>query len=468
MKRHHNFFRRIFLSIREHKKDTILTFLVIFVLSFFVSFCYTFYVYQEELNESLLDKTIIGVSFNSILSENHSEEWFDDYFIDSKFNDFDKFYSSYKNALNNCFNKTLYLRNFDSILSSNLLIYNNMTYKSIYSNDENISEIYNFDKTIFDKEGYVITEGHYLDDNDKNSILVSENLGLSNGEYYENVSVGDTVILINSLGEEFYYEIVGIFKQNDSLKKYTSENKQYGDDFMFMLPYNELINISSIGNDLSLTKPFIQIEGNDNKDKILNYLKNSLNGIVISDDDTNTFIDFYYEVDDELSLKLIKPIENLKKVFKVVTIIIILVLLLLLYNLILYAFDKRKRDFGIFISLGQSKFKTIFEFLFEILIIASLSFVISLPFSYMASEHALDYMAKTNLERQAKISKISGSKEENDIFSISDEVYSAYQIDFDVVNYLIVYTYFLVIIVFSASVSFIKIALIKPKDLLKH
>lgn len=99
------------------------------------------------------------------------------------------------------------------------------------------------------------------------------------------------------------------------------------------------------------------VEGKENFDNTLNFLRNHLINYKVSCGKESINNSLEYTVDDSLNNSLQVPIQSIKKLFQVISYIMLIVMFILLFSLLIYVSNSRRRDFGIFIAMGKQKRK---------------------------------------------------------------------------------------------------------------
>ena len=455
-----NNFKRISLSIKEHKKDSILIFIIVLILTTFMMIYWTFYKVSEEFSSSIKDNTKVTITLENKTSLNTYENQLLELFDNHK-----EKYNLYKNQL-------LYFVNFIDSLSdetknieSHALLYCEFVSNAFSKNYINNIDVYSGDESLFDDEDFIITQGRYLYDNDINKIIVNEDLLMKlNDETLSSLNIGDIVTLTNSNNETFEYEIVGLFK-NKSTKTIIDENNLYDKNTSAILLTKDLINMIDVYDSPQLTKGIVTLVGEQYSNVLINFLNSNYKSITISGDGVEYEMSYSLTYDNSLITKLNKPINNLTKLFQSASIITILIMFLLLFNFLNLIVYKRKHDMAIFISIGQSKIRTMFNFFLEILLISNLVFILSIPIGNKIASSNTENMIISNINKQELMAEIAGN-ESIDELEISKMAYKDYNLEIDLNTCLIVYISSITIVFISSIYSLIKISLISPKELL--
>ena len=457
--------RNIYLSIINNKQDSLVIFLIMFILCFFINFYGLFYKSSENFDTNINEKVKVSINVENIQSFN--EEGLLSFYNENKYEDFDKYFESYKNYFVSFKNKIDNLKQNDDVDTSEVLLKNKVLLKN--GSDVNV---YSYDEDIFEKENYMIDTGRtFLEseiDQNTNYILVREDVSINHGDYSSYIEVGDIITLIDSSNNEYDFEVIGTFKHNGKANAIKENNIQYvASEIDFILTYKDVAMISSYNNLLSLTAPNIKVNGIDNARTIANRLSNDLNSITIYDGIISKKLECKIETDDSLAKDVSKPVENMKMMILVISVVMIIIMFILLYSLLKFIGSKRRKSFGIFIALGQGKFKTISNFIFEVIIIYSIAFLLSLPLAIKLEEKSFILMNEANLNRQEKIAKISRKEDDIDIFEISEDIIDNYKVEYNANEFVLTYGIGLLAIIISGLNSFVQIVFIKPKELMK-
>lgn len=455
-------FKKIFLSIKEHKKDTILIFLIVFVLTIFTTIFYVFYLSSEQMSKSISDNVRVGIKVTG-----GSLGGGDADYLNTVFEYYDINYDDYKTYFTNIYNYVERLANYQGVEEYGNVFYIKLLCEKVSSE---YIDVANANKRLFDSDLLVVDEGRFFDDNEieggSNNILVKKDLTIEDNDgNFKTVEVGDIITLKNGIDDEYEFNVIGIFsKQNDEQILSGTDYYSVGTTY-FILPLNDMVKIATVDNDMNSSDISVSVIGVDNANTVKKYLEDILKDMTIKDKLSLGNHDI--TVDDSMARQLEKPIKTIQILFECISIIMIFIMFVLLCSFLITVINKRLHDFGIFISLGQCKFKTIFSFLIEVFIISSLAFILSTPLSYKVSESVSKQMVEANLKRQQRIATISGDEEQIDIFKATKDAYDDYTLSITSNDVLLIYAYTNLIIVVSSLAALISIAKINPKELLK-
>ena len=360
---------------------------------------------------------------------------------------------------------------YDGVSSSS-----SITYLSIENNlNTSYRYVYSYDENTFINDDYQITEERTFDNNN-DGILVNQVISIENEDgTYSPLELDDIVTFTNSNGDVFSYKIIGFFDY-ESNDKVLSNNLMY-DIYQtsFILPIDELYKMTTLDNILYIKSSTIKISGVDNANSLYNYIKKELNYLrfvknedaeLKSDEPLRGYENYSVSIDDSMAKQLEKPIDNIKILFQIISIFMIIIMFILLSSFILCVLNSRIHDFGIFIALGQSKLKTIVNFLREIFIIAIIAFILSIPISNKLTSIISNSIINSNLKRQERIAIISDNQDNMDIFKSTKEAYKDYNLALNTNDYLLVFGLTSLIILISQVSVLVVITSIKPKQLL--
>lgn len=463
-----NNFYRIFLSIKEHKKDTVLIFLIVFVLTCFTTIFYVFYLSSNQIIKSISDsvETTIEVDsdyLNGMSKANLAKE------LEGTGANFEDYKQYFINTVNN----TLAYREYEGVVSADCVLYVSFITENIKQYDNQKTMVYaSADKVTFDSDDYQMITGHFFDEKEMNGgynyILAKSGQEIIIDEQTTKyIEVGDEVRFIID-DKEYTYTVIGTYYKTGGNDNLTNDHEIYALNSYFLLPMNDILDIVSNDNYLSCSKPYVVLKGSE----AVNEVRSKINSDFISNKIKGSFniinVPYSITVDDELIQNMSKPINDIKTLMQIISLIMIVIMFILLYSLTLYIVNNRRHDFGIFISLGQSKFKTISLYLLELLIIASLAFILSMPASIKIGNNVSDIMVNASLRKQEKLAILSNSEEEFNEYELGKQAYENFSLNIKFIDYIFIYGAYVSMIILSSCVSLIVISKIKPKELLKR
>lgn len=454
-----NSFKRIINSIFNHKKDSLLIFGLVFVLVSFVMIYWLFYLSCSALTSSINDKATISAILRETELNGQTQEGLNTLFKSASLS-LDNNYDSYKSYYQSVLDNVNILKDDESVIRSSVCI--KADFKIYLDNEvDSITSVIGYDEQSFDDDGLILVSGDYIKND--NQIMFSEDYCISEENVCNFVGVGNYVNIKNSNGDVREYEVVGIFKYNDSVLR---DNGIYSNQEVIM-SNDEIIDLAYKDDCLGISDIVFKGRGLDYSNKLISELKRVLGVIKIGSDNKYIYPSFELEVNNKIANSLIAPVKSMKNLFQIIALIMIVIMMLLLCNFMFYIVNKRRREFAIFMALGEKRILVIRQFLLEVVIIFTVSFMLASPFAYMIGKNISGDMLKSNLDTQERIANISLGEEASEISSISNEVTSDYDLSLGVVDYLTVYMSCGILIVLSSSLSINALCRIKLKELLK-
>ena len=410
-----HYFKRIFESIITRRKDSILIFSIIFILSFFIIVATCISRLGTNISNSVKDNIEISVYTNDVDFKNN-EDCID---IDDDF--------TYYCRDNNC----IYESSYDA---------------KAYIKDEygNKSEVVLASAVSYDAltgSNYEIT--NYF--SDTNQVLVNAGMLIEEGDKID-IYIKD---------KPYTFEVVGFFINNDS--SISSKNPYYDGETKFIINKDDFFSIAK-ENNIKLTPNFMGI-----KTYGTTYEELELTFKDIIDKETKKYtissnIDEYN--------KVVKPSESLKDLYNVIMIVMVFISCLLLINVITFLNEKRIHEYAVLLAIGQSKLLSIISFALEILIIAFLAISLSFPIGIRVAKSSADKMLEANIKRQERMAMISGNQEDFDIFNKQLALYEEYEVSISTLDVVYIYLINDTFILVSCLFAFISISRLKARELL--
>lgn len=239
----------------------------------------------------------------------------------------------------------------------------------------------------FVNQNYVLTSGRLLtiDDQNTTNCVIETNLASDN-----DLNVNDMITLVNN-DMRLTLCIVGIYEIE------TSEN-------MNMMMGNRQNPINQIYTDLSVAQ---QLNNSDSIiDSAIYYLNDPQNIEAFKElAQTSTDIDFEnftLDTNDRTYQQSVSSLQNIEQFSSIFLWIVILAGSVILCLILILTLRSRFYEFGVLLSLGQSKIKIIIQQLCEIGIIALIAFCISLSTGKMVS-NIMSSMLETSLNSQPQM-----------------------------------------------------------------
>ena len=283
----------------------------------------------------------------------------------------------------------------------------------------------------FKSEVLKLEKGRYIEENDKNKIMIHEKFAELN-----NVNLGDKIKLSQE-GKTLELEIVGIYsgeKTNtfNGLSSDFIENTVYTD-------YNssqELLNL--IANN-KVTSVEYGVEDPTKLDDVIKAVENlGINNLMISKSNKN------YELITS-SVESITKITNMIRIGSVVVGVVILSLILMFWV------RERTYEIGILLSLGTSKINLVLQFVVEVLLVTIFGLITALGIEMITIKYLANNVGSIFSEDIPK--------------TIADELMKISVNGIDIVNLVIV---MIAIVIISVVVALLPILKMKPKKILTN
>ena len=410
-----HYFKRIFESIITRRKESILIFSIIFILSFFIIVATCISRLGTNISNSVKDNIEISVYTNDVDFKNN-EDCID---IDDDF--------TYYCRDNNCI--------YESSYDAKAYIKNEYGNKS----EGILASAVSYDA--FTSSNYEIT--NYF--SDTNQVLVNAGMLIEEGDKID-IYIKD---------KPYTFEVVGFFINNDS--SISSKNPYYDGETKFIINKDEFFSIAK-ENNIKLKPNFMGI-----KTYGTTYEELELTFKDIIDKEAKSYtissnIDEYN--------KVVKPSESLKDLYNVIMIVMVFISCLLLINVITFLNEKRIHEYAVLLAIGQSKLLSIISFALEILIIAFLAISLSFPIGIRVAKSSADKMLEANIKRQERMAMISGNQEDFDVFEKQLALYEEYEISISTLDVVYIYLINDSFILISCLFAFISISKLKARQLL--
>lgn len=410
-----HYFKRIFESIITRRKDSILIFSIIFILSFFIIVATCISRLGTNISNSVKDNIEISVYTNDVDFKNN-EDCID---IDDDF--------------------TYYCRDNNCIYESS---YDAKAYiKDEYGNKSEVVLASAVSYDAFTSSNYEIT--NYF--SDTNQVLVNAGMLIEEGDKID-IYIKD---------KPYTFEVVGFFINNDS--SISSKNPYYDGETKFIINKDDFFSIAK-ENNIKLTPNYMGIKAYETT-----YEELELTFKDILDKEAKSYtissnIDEYN--------KVVKPSESLKDLYNVIMIVMVIISCLLLINVITFLNEKRIHEYAVLLAIGQSKLLSIISFALEILIIAFLAISLSFPIGIRVAKSSADKMLEANIKRQERMAMISGNQEDFDIFNKQLALYEEYEVSISTLDVVYIYLINDTFILVSCLFAFISISKLKARQLL--
>ena len=286
---------------------------------------------------------------------------------------------------------------------------------------------------------FTIKEGKNIGENDKNSIIVHEELAKQN-----NLKLGDEVDLelldIEKSGKikSHKFKIIGIFSGKKQ-ETYTGLSSDFSENMVFVdySTSQEILNKSE--NNKIANKILMYSSSAESTDLALNKLKE------LKIDESKYFV----EKDSNAFEESLESVSGIKHIIKIMTYSIMLGGMVVLSLILILWLRERIYEIGIFLSIGTSKIQIIMQFIFELLFISIPSIISSLFLGNVLIKVIAGGLINS------ENSMISGGNLIND---------SSFMLNITTLgqSYLILISIIVLSVVFASSLILIK----KPKEIL--
>lgn len=277
--------------------------------------------------------------------------------------------------------------------------------------------------------------------------------------YVNDLSIGD-YITISSGDNLLELEIIGLFQDEDILTGSTSNTVN-----QIYIPLNDALRLSgsSIADDFEISSATYFLEDPIYIDSFIEKQKENFEEI---EDGTLVFRDDIYE-------ESIAPIEQVGSFSQVILIVVVIAAIIILTLIIVNTLKDRKYEIGVLMSLGEKKLKISAQYVFELLIVASIAFTISIGSSSLVS----DYLGTSLLDMQ--LQDVEGDSDESlnqsprmrpgsfggGISNIDVEYIDEIDVSISIVDFGITLGLGMGIIIFSSIIPTIYITRFQPKSI---
>ena len=292
---------------------------------------------------------------------------------------------------------------------------------------------------LFSSGVFTIKEGKNIGENDKNSIIVHEELAKQN-----NLKLGDEVDLelldIEKSGKikSHKFKIIGIFSGKKQ-ETYTGLSSDFSENMVFV-DYSTSQEILNKSENNKIANKILMYSGSaESTDLALNKLKE------LKIDESKYFV----EKDSNAFEESLESVSGIKHIIKIMTYSIMLGGMVVLSLILILWLRERIYEIGIFLSIGTSKIHIIMQFIFELIFISIPSIISSLFLGNVLLKVIVDGFVNSE---DSMIS--GGSLINNSSFTLNITTLGQ--------SYLILISIIVLSVVFASSLILIK----KPKEIL--
>ena len=295
---------------------------------------------------------------------------------------------------------------------------------------------------LFNSGIFTIIDGRHIEKNDREKILIHEELAKKNNLKLHskiNLELIDLEQLDNNEAKkEYEFEVIGIFTGKKQ-EKYTGLSSDFSENMVFVdySTSQEILNKSE--NNKIANKILMYSSSAESTDLALNKLKE------LKIDESKYFV----QKDSNAFEESLESVSGIKHMIKIMTYSIMLGGIIVLSLILILWLRERIYEIGIFLSIGTSKIHIIMQFIFELLFISIPSIISSLFLGNVLIKVIAGGLINS------ENSMISGGNLIND---------SSFMLNITTLgqSYLILISIIVLSVVFASSLILIK----KPKEIL--
>ncbi len=300
---------------------------------------------------------------------------------------------------------------------------------------------------------FEITEGTYFDETTIDKVIISYELAQAN-----EFAVGDFLEVKNTESEEiFSYEIIGIF--------IASEAGYENDIYMNIESATKLMS-SEMYND-----------GNYTVNSVVYYLNNPENVDLFIDEANNKYdfeeLSLTLDIDNSAYEQMAGPLESVGSFSTTILVIVIIAAVLIVALIINNNIKDRKYEMGVLMSLGATKKNIIGQMLIELVVVATVGFILSIGTSSLIagglSKSLLDSQLEMNeTQSNNNFGRPSGGNIMESMNRNSSNVEVIDEIDVNVTagEYVMLFAIGYIIIIVAMGLPSINIMKYEPKTIL--
>lgn len=286
-----------------------------------------------------------------------------------------------------------------------------------------------------------------------NVIIISESIAIAN-----DLKIGDSITLENgSTSAQLSFEIVGLFNSEEMLEV---QGKNIIENQVFIPLENALLltgQTSDSNYTITSAKYYL-----DDPLNIDSFIEESTNSYVELSNGGLTFNDVNYDA-------LTAPLQSVSTFTNIILIVVIAASIIILTLLIVNSLKERKYEIGVLLSLGEAKPRISLQYLFEILLIATLAFSLATTTSYSVSNYFGNVLVQNEIADASSTTPTSGGKGGGILSTpISTNIEYIDQIDVNItlIDFLITFSIGVVIIIGSSIIPSVYIMRFQPKKIL--
>ncbi len=219
-----------------------------------------------------------------------------------------------------------------------------------------------------------LVEGEAFEEDDEDAVIISYELAS-----YNNLEIGSEIKIKDSDGESHTLTVTGIYQNKEEFNNSYNLiyiNTETGEKFLTDEEYNN-------GN-YNITKAVFYLNDPENADEF----KKEANKLITDLSDRYLTLD----IDNQTYEQMISSIEGVAKFSRTILVIVVIAAIVVISLMVINSLKDRNYEIGVLLSLGEKKKKIIGQFIVELIIIASISFILSIGTSLFTSQKFADIL----------------------------------------------------------------------------
>lgn len=304
-----------------------------------------------------------------------------------------------------------------------------------------------------------LIEGESFNEEDKDNVIISATLSLLNS-----LNVGDEIQIKPTSDDTVIktYNIIGIYEENSD----TSDNRIIDLSNTLYVNTNtglELLSEDSYNlGDYIIENVVIYIDDPLNTTDFINESK-----LILTDLESRNLM---LDIDTAAYEQMAGPISSVAETSSSILIFVVIASVIILSLLIINQIKDRNYEIGVLLSLGEKKSKIAIQLLMELIIIATISFSISLFTSQFISQQIGDNLLASQIENANSEDTNQrgnhGPMMRNSIQDMNVEVIDTIDVSASLEDYIVLYLVGYGIILTSLLLPIIQILKYEPKTIL--
>lgn len=253
----------------------------------------------------------------------------------------------------------------------------------------------------FSNSDYVLVEGEGITSGleTENAVMIEESLAEVN-----EIKVGDTIkIKASSDGDKISLTVVGIYKAENLTSSNISGMGVSLDYNRLYVKYNTALSIKEKATEETEDSDAMfrgVTNSSDGIDEVVFKVNDPANVDSVLEFAETTDIDFTkfkLDANTEEYEQMIEPLENVASFATILVVIVAIAGALIIMLILMLWIKERTYETGIFLSLGESKFKIVLQYAIEVLLIAVLAFTLSIFTGNLISEKVGDILLEKEI-----------------------------------------------------------------------